>query len=83
MKPNAHRALQWMDQEGIGQIAAVQRRGSYGFDNSYILDSSAAHPTRFRPVVVLDGEDPKTPAQLREWVKSHHICGLRITGPLV
>ena len=81
MKPNAHRALQWMDEQGVGQIAAVQRRGSYGFDNSYILDASAAHPTRFRPVVVLDGEDPKTPAQLREWVKSRHICGLRITGP--
>ena len=81
MKPNAHRALEWMDQEGVGQIAAVQRRGSYGFDNRYILDSSDAHPNRFRPVVVLDGEDPKTPAQLRDWVKSHHICGLRITGP--
>lgn len=83
MKPNAERALAWMDEQGVGQIAAVQRRGSYGFDNSYILDSAAAHPTRFRPVVVLDGEDPKTPAQLREWVKTHHICGLRITGPAV
>jgi predicted TIM-barrel fold metal-dependent hydrolase len=81
MKPDAGRALQWMDQEGIGQIAAVQRRGSYGFDNRYILDSSDAHPTRFRPVVVLDGEDPATPAQLLDWVKTHRICGLRITGP--
>lgn len=81
MKPNAHRALQWMDEQGVGQIAAVQRRGSYGFDNSYILDASAAHPSRFRPVVVLDSEDAKTPAQLRGWVKSHLICGLRITGP--
>jgi predicted TIM-barrel fold metal-dependent hydrolase len=32
-------------------------------------------------VVVLDGEDPMTPAQLHDWVKVHKICGLRITGP--
>ncbi|HWA21120.1 MAG TPA: amidohydrolase family protein [Caulobacterales bacterium] len=78
--PTTETQLGWMDGTGVEMAAAVQRTGSYGFDNSYILDSVAAHPTRFRAVVVLDGEDAATPEKLRAMSKAHGIAGLRLTG---
>jgi len=78
--PTTEQGIKWMDDAGVETAAAVQRRGSYGFDNSYILDASDAHPARFHAVVVLDAEDPATPGQLASMVRSHKIAGLRITG---
>jgi predicted TIM-barrel fold metal-dependent hydrolase len=69
-----------MGEQGVGALAAVQRRGTYGYDNRYILDSCDAHPGRFHPVVVLDAEDPAVPAQLLELVRDHRLSGLRLTG---
>ena len=80
LKPTAEEVVRWMDEQGVETLACIQRRGSYGTDNRYILDSADAHPDRFRPVVVLDAEDPATPGQLRDWVKSHKIAGIRLTG---
>lgn len=79
--PDMDQALAWMDEAGVGAAAAVQHNGHYGYDNSYTLDCAQAHPDRFRAVVVLDAEDPHTPAQLRDLVARRHISGLRFTGP--
>lgn len=78
--PTTETQLGWMDAAGVEMAAAVQRTGSYGFDNSYILDSATAHPTRFRAVVVLDGEDAATPEKLRDLSKTRGIAGLRLAG---
>lgn len=78
--PTAEEILGWMDAQGVVAAAAVQRRGTYGLDNSYILDSAAVRPDRFRPVVVLDAWEPSAPGALSDLVKNHDIVGLRLTG---
>ena len=81
LNPDMEQALAWMDEAGVQTAAAVQHNGRYGYDNSYTLDCAHAHPDRFRAVVVLDGESPGTPAQLRELATTKNIAGLRLTGP--
>lgn len=78
--PEVDSVIRWMDASGVAGAAAVQHRGTYGYDNSYILDSVDRHPDRFVPVVVLDAQDAKTPAQVREYVKTHGLAGVRLTG---
>ncbi|MGA3158850.1 MAG: amidohydrolase family protein [Steroidobacteraceae bacterium] len=77
---DAERVVRWMDEKGVQAAAAVQKKGTYGFDNSYIIDSSDKYPTRFRPVVVLDAEDIHTPDQVRQLAKVHGLAGVRLTG---
>jgi L-fuconolactonase len=77
---DGERVVRWMDEQGVQAAAAVQKKGTYGFDNSYIIDSGDKYPARFRPVVVLDAEDTRTPAQVRQLVKSHGLAGVRLTG---
>ncbi len=79
-EPDVERVVQWMDEYQIDGIAAVQKRGTYGFDNSYILDSAARYPKRFSPVVVLDATDPATPDTLRALIRDRNLAGLRLTG---
>ena len=45
--------LEVMDAEGVDRAVLVQPT-PYGWDNSYLLDSSAAHPDRFRTVCLVD-----------------------------
>jgi len=78
--PTAEAVLGWMTQQNVGAIAAVQRRGTYGYDNSYILDSADAHPDKMAPVVVLDATAAGTPAELRALVAKHGLAGVRLTG---
>jgi len=80
LKPTADQVVRWMDEQGVATLAAIQRRSSYGTDNRYVLDCADAHPDRFRAVVVLDADDPATPAQLRDWTRTRKIAGLRLTG---
>jgi predicted TIM-barrel fold metal-dependent hydrolase len=77
---NAERGLSWMDEAGVEAAAAIQRSASYGFDNSYILDSADAHPQRYRAVLVVDQRDAATPDRLRDLVATRKIAGLRLTG---
>jgi L-fuconolactonase len=74
------RLLNWMDAEHVSAVAAIQKRGTYGTDNSYLLEAADAHPGRLRPVVILDMEDPATPQRLRRMVREHALAGLRLTG---
>ncbi|HTP38816.1 MAG TPA: amidohydrolase family protein [Steroidobacteraceae bacterium] len=78
--PSVEAVLGWMDANGVAGGAAVQHRGSYGFDNRYILDSADAHRDRLVPVCVLDAESADTPAQIRAYVQQHGLAGVRLTG---
>lgn len=78
--PEVDRVLHWMDQNGVAGAAAVQHRATYGYDNSYILDSTDLHPDRLVPVTVLNAEDPATPDKVHSLVASHGLAGVRLTG---
>lgn len=78
--PDASRMLRWMQEENVDGIVAVQKRMIYRYDNSYILDSSDAHPALFSAVVILDAEDAGKPALVRRWVRDHGLAGLRLFG---
>lgn len=78
--PEVDRVLHWMAENGVAGGAAVQHRATYGFDNSYILDSTDRHPDRLVPVTVLNAEDAATPELVRSLVKQHGLAGVRLTG---
>ena len=78
--PDVARMLPWMQQANVDGAVAVQKRMIYRYDNSYILDSSDAHPDTFSAVVILDGEDPATPGLVRRWIAEHALAGLRLFG---
>lgn len=67
-----------MDAQGVAEACLVQRGHVYGYDNSYILDSARAHPSRLHPVVILDAQDPQTAGRYREMVRSDGVAGFRM-----
>ncbi|QUT06965.1 amidohydrolase [Sphingobium phenoxybenzoativorans] len=67
-----------MDANGVGKACIVQRGHVYGYDNSYIIDSGKKYPDRFVPVVILDAQDPETPAKYRDMALNHGVRGLRL-----
>lgn len=69
------------DAEQVSGGAAVQYNTAYKTNNSYILDTSDAHPGRIAPVIILDARLPETPAKLRQLVTQRGVTGLRLTGP--
>jgi predicted TIM-barrel fold metal-dependent hydrolase len=70
-----------MNDSGVAHACIVQRATIYGYDNSYSLDAAAAYPGRFVPVVVLDAQDPASPALLRGIAAKHRLGGLRMVAP--
>ncbi len=78
--PDAAPMLRWMKQQNVDGAVAVQKRMVYRYDNSYILDSSNAHPDTFSAVVILDAEDPQTPGTVQRWIRDHGLAGLRLFG---
>lgn len=78
--PEVEQVIRWMDANQVEAAAAVQHRGTYGFDNHYILDCADRFPARFAPVVVLDAQDAATPAAVHDLVKTHGLAGVRLTG---
>jgi len=77
--PTAENLIAWMDEAGIEAAAVVQKKGTYGYDNRYIIDSSRAHPDRLVPVVVLDSLDPNT-RYIVEGLAPQGIAAVRFTG---
>jgi predicted TIM-barrel fold metal-dependent hydrolase len=69
-----------MDSHGVEHACLVQRGHVYGYDNSYILDSARRHPNRFHPVVILDTQDPATPALYRDMVRNDGVAGFRMAN---
>lgn len=79
-EPDTKRVLDWMEAQHVVGLAAVQKRGTYGTDNSYILDSAQAHRGLLVPVAVLDADDAKTPGLLRDWARTRGLVAVRFTG---
>ncbi|BAK66211.1 putative hydrolase [Sphingobium sp. SYK-6] len=74
----AEQLIAMMDDNGVDFACLVQRGHIYGYDNSYILDSAIRYPDRFRPVVILDTQDPGTPETYRRLVKEGQAFGFRM-----
>ena len=72
--------LALMDRHRVTHACLVQRGHVYGYDNSYIIDSARAHPERFHPVVILDTQDPATPARYRQMVAEDGVVGFRMAN---
>jgi L-fuconolactonase len=73
--------LRAMDAGNVDHACIVQRATIYGYDNRYALDAVAAYPKRFVPVVVLDAQDPASPATLKSLAAGRRLGGLRIVAP--
>ncbi|WP_406136133.1 amidohydrolase family protein [Streptomyces sp. NBC_01089] len=67
-----------MDETGIGQAVLVQATTHYGYDNSYVLDSSRHRPERFVAVGTVDPLRPEAAAELRAAVGEGGLAGVRL-----
>lgn len=70
-----------LDTGMVAHACVVQRATLYGYDNRYVLDAAAAFPGRLVPIVVLDAQDPASPAKLKEMAGRHRLGGLRMVAP--
>ncbi|MGV3486919.1 MAG: amidohydrolase family protein [Planctomycetaceae bacterium] len=65
---------------GVGRIVLIQM-SFYGYDNSYMLDTMAAHPGIFSGVAIVDPQAAHVAEQIRE-LSTRGVRGLRIhPGP--
>lgn len=69
-----------MDEQGVATACVVQRGHLYGYDNRYIIDAARRHPRRLLPVVILDTQDPATPARLARMAREEGVRGLRMAN---
>jgi predicted TIM-barrel fold metal-dependent hydrolase len=69
-----------MDKHNVPTALAVQRLHVYGYDNSYIVDSWRKYPDRLLPVVMLDTQDPATPARYTDLVRNSGVRGFRMAN---
>ena len=76
----AESLVQLMDAHGVATSCVVQRGHLYGYDNSYIIASAQRFPGRLLPVVILDLQDPDTPAKLSGMVRDQGVRGLRLAN---
>jgi L-fuconolactonase len=71
---SAEMLLAAMDQAGVAKSAVVQASTAYGFDNSYLAQSVAAHADRFTGVFCIDLFAADAGAQFKRW------AGAKLTG---
>lgn len=69
-----------MNKHDVPTALAVQRLHVYGYDNSYIIDSWRKYPDRLLPVVMLDTQDPATPARYADLVRNNGVRGFRMAN---
>ncbi|MFD7936745.1 amidohydrolase family protein [Streptomyces sp. NPDC059755] len=67
-----------MDDTGIAQAVLVQATTNYGYDNSYVLDSSRRRPERFVAVGTVDPLRPDAAASLKAAVGDGGLAGVRL-----
>ncbi|MFE4216239.1 amidohydrolase family protein [Streptomyces sp. NPDC056844] len=67
-----------MDETGIGQAVLVQATTNYGYDNSYVLDSSRRWPERFVAVGTVDPLRPDAATSLKAAVGEGGLSGVRL-----
>jgi predicted TIM-barrel fold metal-dependent hydrolase len=75
-KPTAEQMNQWMLEEGVVGLAAVQKGMIYGTDNSYIMDAAERYPDQMRAVIIVDPLEEKTLPLMREGAR-RGIAGIR------
>lgn len=66
-----------MDEAGVAKAAVVHSSTTYGFDNSYVVDSCARFPDRLIAVGSVDVLQPDAPETIRDWVRKG-LSGLRL-----
>lgn len=66
-----------MDQAGVGKAAVVHSSTTYGFDNSYVVDSCRRYPDRLLAVGSVDVLQDDAVELIRNWV-SRGLGGLRL-----
>ena len=79
-QPTVSNVLKWMEENDVKAAAAVQKKGTYGFDNSYVLAAADTVSDKFTAVTVIDAEDSATPNLIREFSKKHEFAGIRMSG---
>lgn len=75
-KPTAEQLHQWMQEENVVAIAAVQKGMIYRTDNSYIVDAADLFPDQMRAVIIIDPREEKTLSMIREGAE-RGIAGIR------
>ncbi|AJY16418.1 amidohydrolase [Burkholderia multivorans] len=77
-RPNTVEALiSAMDEAGVAKAAVVHSSTTYGFDNSYVVDSCARFPDRLVAVGSVDMLGDDVASVIEKWVGSG-LAGLRI-----
>lgn len=76
----AETLVRMMDQHDVAVSCVVQRGHLYGYDNSYIIEAGRSFPGRLLPIVILDTQDPATPATLTRMVREQGVHGLRLAN---
>lgn len=77
-RPNTVEALiSAMDEAGVAKAAVVHSSTTYGFDNSYVVDSCARFPDRLVAVGSVDMLSDDVASVIEKWVGSG-LAGLRI-----
>jgi len=82
IKPTAEQMHEWMAEEGVVGMAAVQKGRLYGTDNSYIVDAADLFPDEMRAIIIVDPQAPETPQMVRDFAK-RGIIGIRFFGASV
>jgi predicted TIM-barrel fold metal-dependent hydrolase len=62
---------------GVSAVRAVQTVTFYGYDNSYLIDSSKDHRDWISGVCTLDPDDPRSPGLLRTFARGYNVKSLR------
>ncbi|MCZ2148920.1 MAG: amidohydrolase [Bryobacterales bacterium] len=62
---------------GVFAVRAIQTVTFYGYDNSYLADSTRAHRDWICGVCTLDPDDPRSPGILRRLVREYGVKSLR------
>ncbi len=70
--------LRELDASGIARAVVVNASSVYGFDNSYVADSAAAHRERIAAVGSIDLLDARGPELATRWVRERGLAGLRV-----
>jgi predicted TIM-barrel fold metal-dependent hydrolase len=66
IKPTAEKLHDWMQEENVEAIAAVQKGLIYRTDNSYIVDAASLFPDKMSAVIIIDPMEDKTLSMIRE-----------------
>lgn len=74
---NVEQLIAAMDQAGVAKAAVVHSSTTYGFNNSYVLESCARYAGRLMAVCSVDVLEPGAPQLIRDLVKQG-LGGLRV-----